>query len=328
MAYERTWNFCPVVGPRVPASATDDMGYLFWVLKSYLRGEMGGATQGLWTCEGSSDGSTAGMDGVDRWTATYSAAKIPFGLAAANRGWMVLKSPVQPNGVYAYLLLTNSAITGGVATLSCMANLPFTGGTITTNPTSSSLISRDGLTNITFTPNDVANPARYYAALSSTGDFWFLKTRLGFAENAVILMSPVGCKGTDQGPLYGLIAYTAGANALSGNVLFVPDAVTNQTKRWNGSAGNQCLVQPPAISLLDAADTSLFDFPAWVVVGNGATISVFTQMHARGRLPDAGLCGGGNAGPVASGNAIKDAGGNIKYVTSGCMLLPYNAPLT
>jgi hypothetical protein len=327
MAYERTWQFCPVVGPRVPVSGADDIAYCLWTLKSQLRGEIGGATQGLWTVEGSSDGTTAGMDGTDRWTSTYDLTKIPQGLGAAARGWMVLKSPLQPNGVYIYLCLANSYTGSSTYATIAFANLPFAGSSTTANPTSGAYIFSNVTTDLLWTPADLANPARYYFSLTSTGDFWFIKTRLGFAENALMAMNPVGCKGTDQSPLFCFAKYTAGANVLSGSAIFTP-ATGNATKRWNGSAGYQCFAPPPVNSLLDSADSSLFDFPAWVIVGDTSNIGTWAQMHARGRLPDVGLCGGGTAGPVATGNVIRDTLGNIKYVICGCMLLPYNAALT
>jgi hypothetical protein len=332
MAYERTWNFAPVLGPRIPAAASDDIGYKFWAIKSLLKGEWGGATQGLWTVVGSCDGSSGAMDGTDRWGTTFNAAKIPSGSTAATAtGWMILRSPAQPNGVYIDLLLASNQISQGptyavvavsISAFALNGLLVPTGGTLICGSLSSFVV----------VPNaDTTTQRRYYGALTSTGDFWFVQTMAGKAETFLAVINPVGTKSQDQVPVYATRGYSSANDATTGAAggcaLFTPSA----TKMFNGAAGYVCLVQPPALSLLDACDTSLFDFPAWVIVGNNATLTSSTQIHARGRLPDIGLCAGVTAtasAPVVTGNVIRDVSNNIKYVTCGQLILPYNIAIT
>ena len=137
MAYERSWQFLTMQGPRVAASTGDAPARYLWQLKSFLKGEIGGATQGLWTVTDSSDGSTAGLDGVDRWTTTYDFTKIPYvDNNTGARGWMILQRnfTVGITTYTVYLLLSNrgniASASNGMYTAVLGAGAP-SGGTTT-----------------------------------------------------------------------------------------------------------------------------------------------------------------------------------------------------
>lgn len=88
---------------------------LLWTMVHQLTGQLGGLTTGIWTCEGSADASTSGMDGVNRWWngGVFNAALLPYAFSlAAARGWMVLKSPATLPGGPLWLLIDRSHPTG------------------------------------------------------------------------------------------------------------------------------------------------------------------------------------------------------------------------
>jgi hypothetical protein len=354
MAYERSWQFLPMQGPRVAASIADHSSYSLWMLKSFLKGEIGGATQGLWTCVGSSDGTTAALDGVDRWGTVFNIANVPYTDAAGGaHAWIVLSRSYTVNAVSytVYLLLSAHGYgllnNGMCATVMSIA-AP-SGGTPTVDPTFTQAIHTHSTQNINAHryAGDFVNSRRWYGGLTTLGDFWFIETITGEISRAFYFAAPVGTKANDQAPFYVNIAdnYIGGTTTLifpfHGGSLFSRGLITAQGGAmpglfYNGSAGQPVLVAPPdwgTSSFTDASDISLFDFPAWVVVANN-TNATPGSVHARGRLPDTGLCSGSLGStsaamrPVNVGTTIRDAANNVIYVTLGALIVPYNALLS
>lgn len=95
MANERTWYAKPNLDVAGTGSATVQIRATLWSIKEALTGALGAQTHGLWTVEGSCDGVTAGMDGVDRWGSTFDSSKFVFSANStlAARSWIVLRSP-------------------------------------------------------------------------------------------------------------------------------------------------------------------------------------------------------------------------------------------
>jgi hypothetical protein len=319
------------------------------MLKAFLMGQVGGINAGLWTVHGSCNGSVAGMDGVDRWGSTYVAGSVAYNtnLNLAH-GWTVLKRSFTVYSTTYTVYLTIIAADQGlldVMRYSVVAAIAApTGGTTTANPTQSQVIFQNYYNTggqVTFGA-DLSNTRRWYGAINSIGDFWFVETITGEIHAGWYFGQPIGCKTNDQSPFVMLGSFQHVSNngnyPFSGNSLYV--RATSSSAQgiapglyYNSSVGYPALIQPPPYNLLDVSDVSLFDFPAWVVVGNAAAP---TASCARGRLADAGLCSGITltSTPVASqracnvGTVIRDLSSSIKYVTLNQMIVPYNALLS
>lgn len=329
MAYEKTWQFLAPHGPRTATSAADGFGWWLWSLKAMLCGEIGTATQGLWSVVASSDGVAYGYDGVDRWGATYDPAKLVYTNGSVAHSWIILTSTI--GGKQLWLLLEAKGPTSGFVGVVMYGSLP-TGGTLTASPTSAVHIggvdSAFGGQSVSYAA-DVVNGRSHYGAVSTTGDFWMTETITGQLSYAVVFQAPVGCKANDQWPFYFKFkATTSSYTALQGSVMFTPvNAQESQCRFYNGAAGFEHLVPPPTYVKTDVADNSLFDYPTWILVGNDASM---TQIHARGRLADIGCTtsylGLGAAGRIVNnGTTIRDGSNNIVYVTMGQLIVPYNA---
>jgi hypothetical protein len=109
--------------------------WIWWDLKEALQYGSNGVKGGTnaWTVRGSSDASTAGLDGSDRWT-DYS--KLTFHSTTAC-SWIVLQNTAQ--GVapgYMQLLISCKITTTSGASITIVVSpaAGFTGGNTTTNP--------------------------------------------------------------------------------------------------------------------------------------------------------------------------------------------------
>jgi len=341
MAYERTWQPMAVRGPYVVGTSPEAPARFLWELAQFLLGRTGTATLGLWTIVGSSDGSAAGLDGVDRWTSTYDLAKIPYSAAGTGaHGWMVLSRAFTVNSTSytVRLLLSCRGVTAGeTGRLVMVAGLGVpSGGSITADPTMSIQIGATWTTaNNADYGTDFTNGRRLYGNMSTDGSFWFAETITGELAYCATLIQPFGTKANDICPFW---AHLSNANATgqnypyAGNALYLRNAAVNVGIYYNGATGYPALEQPPVYVLLDASDVSLFDRPAFVAVGSTITPAA---VHARGRLPDMGLTSGLNTNnpalcrPCNIGSTIRDPGDNtIQYVTLNQVIVPYNALLS
>lgn len=334
MAYEKSWQFLAPQGPNVSVSAADSVARWMWTVKSFLTGQIGGATQGLWTVAGSNDGSTFSMtDGVDRWTTTYDLAKIPYSDTSGTKGWIILTRTFGIQQIW-LVLGAGTAVTGN-AYVSYLGGSAPTGGNTTTIPTMSIVLGghliSDGLKGDWVT--NTTNGRRFYGAISTTGDFWMAETIMGELATGTTFHVPVGTKANDQWPYfyYHCVPYTAGSYVpFAGHSLYdtYQSGNSNVTRLYNGSPGLWFLPAPPNTILTDASDVSLFDYPAWLLVGDS---NYYTKLHARGRLADCGLCSGritsvpSDSRPVPIGTTIRDINNNIVYVVMNQFILPYNA---
>lgn len=160
---------------------------IIFAFKSCLRGQASSGSLGdtdggvlaapsssYWTCEGSSDGATAGMDGTDRWTASFDATKIVRGTAGVAHSWIVLKSPTTiTTGPY-YMMI--SWDTGSDQSLTVQfAKSPFTGGTATANPTAPANAA-SVMSSFTFA-EAVTQPHRFHYTVDADGNFFFLTSK-------------------------------------------------------------------------------------------------------------------------------------------------------
>lgn len=112
---------------------------ILWNLVHQLTGQLqGGTVPGAWTVAGSSDGSTAGMDGVDRWwnSGTFSASLIPHATGSSAHGWVVLQSPAALAPRIYLLFSYNNSTLNSTCPIARASFTAFTGGSVTADPTS------------------------------------------------------------------------------------------------------------------------------------------------------------------------------------------------
>jgi hypothetical protein len=154
MALRRDWY--TLANVTVPPQATDMLTdrAVLWTWKQTMKGgplpaafDVGNTgarpASSYWTVAGSSDGTTAGHDGVDRWGDVFDAAKVPQGNGGAGggpRAWIVLKSPdgMLPVGNLYLLIYYTTNIAGTTQSYNCelwISLQPFAGGSATTRPT-------------------------------------------------------------------------------------------------------------------------------------------------------------------------------------------------
>lgn len=104
-----------------------------WALKAALMNQLGtGTTAGtrhansVWTCLGSSDGTTGALDGVDRWGSTFDISKIVTAASGTAHSWIALRNAT--NG-YDIVLDLNSTTTGTSTLRAMKSSAGLTGGT-------------------------------------------------------------------------------------------------------------------------------------------------------------------------------------------------------
>lgn len=179
MALSRLWYEDVNVAASDVSTAALLAKSLLWGWKALLRGQITG-TNGVngappagsrWTCEGSSDSATAGMDAVDRWGATFDATKLVRNTAGNAHSWIVLKSPAAMGPLY--LLLDWS--TGGDNTITIKAsNAAFTGGSTTAAPTSTKSWGYDARP---FNDGSSTVGHKLHRVTDADGNFWFFTRR-------------------------------------------------------------------------------------------------------------------------------------------------------
>jgi hypothetical protein len=178
---------------------------------------------------------------------------------------------------------------------------------------------------------------RYFGAISTDGGFWVAQTILGEIAAGGMVFNPVGTKANDQWPIYAYY-YDDGtasttSHVFSGTSVTSPNAgspAINTGKFYNSATGYSFISPGAPYVLLDAADVSLFDYPAWVLVGNSTAP---TSMHSRGRLADCGLCASTGTGGATSaaqrpsnvGTTIRNQLNQVEYITMNQMIFPYNS---
>lgn len=239
----------------VPAAATTNLLALTrsiqFGIKTLLMGvNSGGTTGGVaadssmdWILEGSSDGSTAGMDGVDRLDgSTFTASKWVRGASGVAHSWFVLSSSTSFGlGAKVYLLVAFQGATDGQLVLT-FARTPYTGGSITANPTSTTETAIGTVT--VGTPinpiNDSVFGVPYFLQMSRApgGEFFFFYNRSG-AGNASLLLHMGDLRGQSAGDTWPtFVLYhgnVSGRGAGTGTSLAPPSSGFN-CRNHSGSA--------------------------------------------------------------------------------------------
>jgi hypothetical protein len=364
MAFTKTWQFDANRRVTFPLGTNSSLWWLsthqvVWLAK-WLTGALGGFTQGLWTVEGSSNGTAAGMDGVNRWNvAEPVAANSPILWAtianAGNRSWIVLKSPpVMANGVSSNFRLfigmadVLNAAASASGCLMAWSKSAWTGGSISAFPTPPVDVWTTGFSTTNFSaigpyPGAVLNgsvngnylttPAqtmRLSFGLASDGSFYMVTWINGdAAPTHRIVYSVLGkTKSNDQFPVWTWNGgvYSGWTNAAT---------VTRDSFSMAANNSNYCTMGRDVNGVLNAA-------PILVPVAMGATqlinasrgpdssdglymdwpAYVYQNKSLKGQVQDFILVS--NSLPV--GAVLVDNSNNVQYVNTGSLLFPANAP--
>jgi hypothetical protein len=324
--------------------------YIIWYYKAFLTGQIGGATLGLGTVAGSSDGLTGAMDGVDRWGSTFDMRKLPCNSNGTLHAWVVLKSPLITGGDgstrYYYLFITfnggsNETYTTvmklGVDTGAPGSGVP-TGGSAVNDPTivNFCLPQYSGSFNFGLT---IANggPIRLHGALATDGSFNVFVSRNGRGVisgcHGHVL---VNVKATDAYPFWFNCTGTGGTQ--SGGVIGTWGTTTSSDGLADGTRGMMRVpngtgydtygaIMPLASNFeggMDAFDGTYSELPIWV----GKDFSgVNSYYGVRGRLADITVFPGNNyaTSPRQVQDGTPDNQGTPKYFNVGLYRFPANA---
>lgn len=138
--HEKTYQYAAETAFADVSTAENQADFWAWYIVQLALGRLAYTDQsvaavasptGVWTVAGSSDGVTAGMDGVDRWTSTFNAAKIVHASAGSAHSWIVLYNAAL--GVWLTLDFASASVSQVIPYFAYAAP---TGGSVTARPTS------------------------------------------------------------------------------------------------------------------------------------------------------------------------------------------------
>lgn len=124
----KTWHYNVNNTITTSGTALTDCSTLLWSIKQALIG-----LPVAWTVVGSCNGSAAGMDGVDRWTAASSLTWTNASTGA--RSWIVLKNTAVATNFQLVIECRSSSTLGVSMNAAVSMSAGFTGGTTTARPT-------------------------------------------------------------------------------------------------------------------------------------------------------------------------------------------------
>lgn len=341
MSLTRTWY--TAADYLIPAQASDTLlrQYLVWGLKALLCQNITTANNGpngappvsvKWTVEGSSNGTTAGMDAVDRWGTTFTAANLVNDGYSDARSWIVLKGPGVTPFYLRIAMQSTSAGTPDYAQVHlAWSNAAFTGGSTTALPTSTKEFGHTTtLTTgaMTFTNATIANVWRLNLVTSAAGHFMFIVCKGGAGISAAHFLAgiwPLRGHVSDAAPYVAVINYNAGNGAARASAAWNID---NFSRNYIDSASvplqvlypNVNQTTTPVTDLITSINPMSTKWDEWPtpVVSSAAGTELF-----RGTLEDIGWLSA--SAPLA---ATWPPGGPVERVNIGGMILPFGYALT
>jgi hypothetical protein len=321
---DKTWYADANVATTDTSTLANAQKNAIWLIKAMLTGQVGTVTQGLWTVVGSSDGTTAALDGVDRWGATFNAAKLVNATGAVAHSWIVLQSPAAL-GHYVLLSLNVAASRDIAWTFSPVA---FTGGSITVDPASTKPIS---MTSAASSANLAVHKCSRVTDVD--GNFWLFvgQTGTGKVQFLLGLQKLMDFHASDTNPVVACWQFDESTG----------DTIARSSGVWNsasvsatspafrarsansGAASVELAALVPSfagsfpfnsteIATTDAADGSYGYFPTYVYAMTASHKSI------RGRLPDVGTA------PASTGTGVvSPASGPLTNVCVGGSWFPW-----
>lgn len=303
------------------AVAAEKARYILWYIKAFLTGQIGGATTGLWTLAGSSDGATAGLDATDRLTNAFDNTKWVRAAAGTAHSWFVLSGPTQDNGSTLRLIVDYSSASGDHFVNIVFGRGALSGGTTLNRPTVASELTAYTSLQIT----DATTVAhKVHGRLSASGDFWILSSKDGSGRFWWALSHGLTIDNQAANPNKAWIFATYAA---SGDLVTELAASFGASgKAWSqlSTVGTLLNTHPYNIgvgqALMDSAggdpDAS-GESPMWRIYPSDLAAGVYRE---KGRLPDVFWCHtartDGNTTPAA---------GTPEYMAVGKIWIPTDA---
>lgn len=327
MALEKTWQLDL---NRAPSDNTTVLGlsrsWLWWQ-KAFLKGEIGGATAGLWTCVGSSDSVTAGMDGVDRWGATFDPTKLVRASGAVAHSWIVLKSPnFTAGGITAtpfYMTVQYNGTLDNQAIYVFSKAAP-TGGSITARPTATDEwvhSPTQGQVN-----DNTTGAMRFNGWLATDGNFAFAGIKAGQTNEPFVTQIFHVLSNADASDLYpatSLMLYTTSGFVTAGNSNWAGRSATGAATFVAGMlAYPRGQTDPSAAGQIattgDATTGAYWDMQTFLYV------STTGQVSYRGRFADLIVAVPAIQGPSGNQGFVKPATGAPTGQILGSLWWPLN----
>lgn len=293
MAHEKTWQFAMNQAFGDVSSVHNQGAWWTWFVVQALLGRVpltdaSGAAiaspQGLWTIAGSSDGVTAGMDGVDRWGSTFDATKFVWGAnTSAARSWVVLQAPA---AFGSYWLTIDLVGTDGEYCILFGAWAAPTGGSTTARPTSTveQYVGSSGTSPRPWSDTATVVGRHAHLILATDGSFFVLQSIdgsgkfQGYITSHKIMDTKLG----DTYPHGVLFSNFATGGAFIGSDLNTNGSTANWSSNNNSGpvGGNLAGLSTPTGSLtfsvfnggVDTLDNTYNDWPIYFIPSTLRTI--------------------------------------------------------
>lgn len=281
-------------------------------LKEHMKNTLAGGTVGgtrhansVWTVKGSSDGTTAALDNVDRWS---TISNLVFNASGSAHSWIVLENATLG---YQVCIDCNQLAATNIGFAATEIATPFTGGSSTTRPTATNEFlmgsnSTGAAVNFLFI-SDVTtgnfNWTHYVTA--DDGQFFFLvsRTGLGLFPTFMALQKTSNPQPGDTRNIFLIGHSLASARGAPSYAGVVPVSTGCVGRNPNGSvntlggiqnAGTFGTTASPGAAGVDALSGNYPTYPCHVS-------SSGTQRCYRGQLPDLYMVGTApNTGSVPS----------------------------
>jgi hypothetical protein len=164
-ALTKTWQYALNNSWGTSGSALIDHQIVMRSIKNALKAFATNA----WTVRGSSNGSTAGMDTTDRWSAN---GDLVWAASGAAHSWIVLRQAAIAGAAEVCIDLTplENGVQGPRATIVWSASAGFTGGSVTNRPTATDeMVLLNGVSWMGTTSASSSFTARGHMRMSSDG---------------------------------------------------------------------------------------------------------------------------------------------------------------
>lgn len=307
MALEKVWQSAYNDLLITDVSNTDRARRQVWYYYDFLNRS---SLTGAWTVVGSSDSVTGGMDGVDRWTHTFTPSKFVWNNNGSAHSWMCLRSPNALGPIY-LLIAYDRAGYWEQCSFYLSYTLP-TGGSNINNPTIAS--PSHSFVNVA---ND-ANTAnfRMHGVLAADGSFFISMGRdLSNVFNGVFMVNTLveprtgDTKNIVTGGIWGNSSgvSTTFFDSMKGLAPDNSEVAISMITPVYGSARTDLLTGMNQ----DTTEAKYLDWPAYAFVSTPAKRSI------KGRIQDLRLVVGG----LANGT-VEPASGTPEQVVVGPIWVP------
>lgn len=293
--------------PDVTTAALIHKSWLFQ-LKAHLIDQVSTGTvdvarpgSSVWTVEGSSDGSTAGMDATDRWTNTFNGALLIQATAGSPHSWIVVKSPNAMGPIYMCIDL-NSGTTSNAAFI--FSRSAFTGGSTTARPTASNewgAATTTPGTAVAFTADSTLSATHRTHFVVDADGMWFRCTSRDTTtifNSLMFLINAVELETGDNNPTW--VGFAQSTSGRGGGVYTTLQGNTGIQGRTAG--GGAVNTAGGAVSYSFGATAFAGTMTADVLTSNFRVLPIYMGTTVasnnawRGKLPDIWVIGNASVG--------------------------------